>query len=105
MTIDTKKKTLLSPSPTQHQRLRGVAGSGKTLVIAQRAANLADQGKKVLVVTYKITLWHYVKDHVSRAKRRFSWDQIEFKHFHGLCKDYLNENKDLIKSVVYETIR
>ena len=31
--------------PKQHQRLRGVAGSGKSMVIAQRAANLASEGK------------------------------------------------------------
>ena len=68
----------IESSPGQHQRLRGVAGSGKTLVIAQRAANLASQGKKVLVVTYNITLWHFIRDHISRARFGFRWDQIEF---------------------------
>ena len=79
-------------SPQQHQRLRGVAGSGKSMVIAQRAANLASEGKRVLIVTYNITLWHYLRDMISRVRLGFHWDRIEFNHFHYFCKDYLNEN-------------
>jgi hypothetical protein len=90
LTAEQKRHT--QPSPNQHQRLRGVAGSGKTLVIAQRAANLASQGKRVLVVTYNITLWHYIRDHISRARFNFSWDQLEFRHFHGFCSNFLKEN-------------
>jgi superfamily I DNA/RNA helicase len=90
--LTTEQKRHVDPSPGQHQRLKGVAGSGKTLVIAQRAANLAAEGKKVLVVTYNITLWHYIRDHISRARRSFGWERIEFTHFHGLCRNYLSEN-------------
>jgi len=87
-----EQKRHIAPSPNQHQRLRGVAGSGKTLVIAQRAANSASQNKKVLILTYNITLWHYIKDAISRARFGFVWDTIEFNHFHGFCKNYLCEN-------------
>ena len=90
LTNQQKKHT--KPEPNKHQRLRGVAGSGKTMVIAQRAANLASQGKKVLIVTYNITLWHVIKDFISRARVGFSWGNIEFNHFHGFCKDYMDEN-------------
>jgi hypothetical protein len=76
----------------QHQRLRGVAGSGKTMVLAQRAATLASEGKRVLVVTFNITLWHYIRDHVQRVRKGFSWEHFSFKHFHGLCTDYMDEN-------------
>lgn len=81
------------PDPGKHQRLRGVAGSGKTLVLAQRAANLASQGKRVLVVYFNITLGAYIRDHISRAKYGFGWDQIDIVHFHGFCKNYLSENE------------
>lgn len=82
------------PSPHKHQRLRGVAGSGKTLVIAQRAANIASQSrtKKILIVTFNITLLHYIKDNISRARFNFHWNQFEFRHFHGFCADFLREN-------------
>lgn len=82
------------PSPYKHQRLRGVAGSGKTLVIAQRAANIASQSrtKKILIVTFNITLLHYIQDNISRARFDFHWNQFEFRHFHGFCADFLKEN-------------
>ena len=82
----------INPAPGQHQRLRGVAGSGKTLVVAHRAAGLASQGKKVLIVTFNITLWHYIRDMISLIRTDFSWEQLEFTHFHGLCKNFLSEN-------------
>jgi hypothetical protein len=90
--LTPEQKRHIQPSPNQHQRLRGVAGSGKTLVIAQRAANLASEGKKVLVVTFNITLWHYIRDHISRARFNFNWDRFEFWHFHGFCANFLKEN-------------
>lgn len=90
--LSSEQKRHIYPSPNQHQRLRGVAGSGKTLVIAQRAANLASIDKKVLVVTYNITLWHHIRDAISRARYNFTWEQFEFNHFHGFCKNYLYEN-------------
>jgi hypothetical protein len=80
------------PASGQHQRLRGVAGSGKTLVIAHRAARLAEQGKRVLVVTFNITLWHYIRDFVSNSPYKFEWSLIEFNHFHGFCRNFLSEN-------------
>ena len=90
--LSDEQKRHINPSPKQHQRLRGVAGSGKTLVIAQRAANLASQGKKVLVVTFNITLWHFIRDAISRARYDFEWERIEFNHFHGFCRNFLMEN-------------
>lgn len=90
--LSDEQKRHIIPSEKQHQRLRGAAGSGKTLVIAQRAANLASIGKKILVVTYNITLWHHIRDNISRARYDFNWEQFEFNHFHGFCKNYLYEN-------------
>ncbi len=90
--LSTEQKRHVNPSPQQHQRLRGVAGSGKTLVIAQRASNLASEGKKVLIVSFNITLWHYIKDAISRTKNGFDWSKLEFNHFHGFCRNFLMEN-------------
>ena len=75
-----------------HHRIRGVAGSGKTQALAYRAGNLASLKKNVLIITFNITLWHYVKDMIARSPFAFPWSQISFNHFHGFCKDKLNEN-------------
>jgi hypothetical protein len=90
--LSEAQKRHVEPAPGSHQRLRGVVGSGKSLVLAQRAANLASEGKKVLIVSFNITLWHYLKDFVSRARVNFNWDRIEFNYFHGFCRDFLSEN-------------
>lgn len=74
-----------------HHRVRGIAGSGKTQALACRAAKLASQGCDVLVVTFNITLWHYIKDMIARAPFNFDWGRITFTQFHGFCQAVLNE--------------
>ncbi len=74
-----------------HYRIRGVAGSGKTQALAYRAGKLASQGFSVLIISFNITLWHYVKDMIARSPFAFSWGLFTFTHFHGFCKDKLNE--------------
>ena len=88
--LNSNQKRHAEPQPG-HFRLRGVAGSGKTLIIAYRAAKLASEGFKVLVVTYNITLWHYIKDMIARSPIGFEWKNITFNHFHGFCNDILNK--------------
>jgi len=47
----------------------GPAGSGKTLVLARRAARRLLEGKETLLLGFNITLWHYVRDFVARGLR------------------------------------
>lgn len=88
--LTNKQKNHSKPKPG-HRRIRGAAGSGKTLVIAYRAAKLAAEGKKVLVLTFNLTLWHYIKDMIAKTPFDFEWKNIVFNHFHGFCNDILNE--------------
>ena len=74
-----------------HYRVRGVAGSGKTQVLAFRAGKLASLGYRVLILSFNITLWHYIRDMVQRSPFSFSWDKFCLGHFHGFCKDILNQ--------------
>ena len=79
-----------------YRRVKGPAGSGKSLALAARAAVLASQEKHVLVCTYNITLINYLRDLVSRyvralvgkrnTQRKVVRQRIEFRHFHGWCK-------------------
>ncbi|MGQ3683590.1 MAG: hypothetical protein ACUBOA_00990 [Candidatus Loosdrechtia sp.] len=49
-----------------YRRIKGPAGTGKSLVLVARAAKLFGEGKEVLVVTYNITLLHYLKGLAAR---------------------------------------
>ena len=44
------------------RRWGGVAGAGKSLVLAEKAARALKKDYRVLILTYNITLRHYLKD-------------------------------------------
>ncbi|MEZ4863376.1 MAG: UvrD-helicase domain-containing protein [Caldilineaceae bacterium] len=90
--LTEEQRRHIEPAPGKHQRLHGVVGSGKSLVIAQRAAQLAAAGKRVLIVTFNVTLWQYLRQLVAATNVDFAWEKIEFHYFHGFCKNFLTEN-------------
>jgi hypothetical protein len=90
LTLKGNQIKIAEPRPGHH-RVRGVAGSGKTQALAYRAGKLASMNMNVLVVSFNITLWHYIKDMIARSPFNFNWDKITFTHFHGFCKDRLND--------------
>lgn len=85
----TERQKGLTKPKEGHQRIKGVAGSGKTLIIANRAANIAKDGRKVLIITFNRALWPYIKDMVDKTPINFDWSYITFRHFHGFCIDFL----------------
>jgi hypothetical protein len=72
------------PPPGGFRRVKGAAGSGKTLALAGRAARLEAEGKDVLVVSFNLTLLNYLRD----AASRFGCDtqRITWLNFHAWCK-------------------
>lgn len=77
------------------RRIKGPAGSGKTVVLAAKSAHLSLKGKQVLCLTFNITLVNYIKSLFRRALK--SHDDFKYKrnkvqspkieHFHGLAKE------------------
>lgn len=88
LVLDRNQKSLAeSRTETGYRRIKGPAGSGKSLVLAARAARLANEGKSVLVATFNITLWHYLRDLIVRnLDAPHLIRNIEFTHFHLWCK-------------------
>jgi hypothetical protein len=90
--LDTKQRRLaISRTKSGYRRIRGAAGSGKSLVLAARAAQLSIEKKEVLVVSFNITLWHYLRDLAVRypmpgktINRYITW-----LHFHEWCKQVI----------------
>lgn len=82
-----------NPGRAKIRRVRGPAGSGKTLGLAARAAELAKQEKSVLVLCFNITLTHLIKDLAARHCREIGANhrQILSTHFHGFCIDVLDK--------------
>jgi hypothetical protein len=85
ISLDSRQLDLVnSRTRSGMRRLRGPAGSGKTLVLASRAARLAQDGREVLVVTYNHTLRNYIRDLV--ARQGVSPNSITWLGFHEWCR-------------------
>lgn len=79
--VGAQKK--LSESSTTQQKISGVAGAGKTQVLAFRAINAMKRtGGNVLILTYNITLANYMKFRLSEIREDFSWEKIDIYPYH-----------------------
>lgn len=84
--ITDKQRRLVESDPppmTRLRRVRGPAGSGKSLLLAARAAHLAMQGKSVLVAGFNITLSHYLRDLAVRRLRQLTYNREQFRAARG----------------------
>lgn len=87
--LDVRQKHLvMNRTKTGFQRVRGPAGSGKTHVLAAKAAKLASEGKRVLVVSFNITLINFIQDMILRAGQNNNdlLHQVDLYSFHAWCK-------------------
>jgi superfamily I DNA and RNA helicase len=84
-----------------HRVIRGVAGSGKTVILMCRAKYLAQLHKdwKILVVCFNKTLSTFLKNSIVDE----NMDNIEVTHFHGLINDI--SKKFNLKVPVYNDIQ
>ncbi len=94
------KQEALAISREKQQKIRGVAGSGKTLVLARRAINShIRHGEKVLILTFNITLRNYIHDNLSRVREEFSWNNFHINHYHGFMASEANNNNIKVKNL------
>lgn len=77
-----KQVNLIESRPVE-QKIRGVAGSGKTTVLAKRAVNAHVRTRsRILILTYNISLRNYIHDKVSDVRENFTWDDFYIMHYH-----------------------
>lgn len=84
----TQRSYVISRTQSGYRRIKGPAGSGKSLILAARAAQLLSEGKEVLVVTFNITLLHYLMDVAVRWPNAHGRTRqgITWLNFHAWCK-------------------
>ena len=95
----TQEQILLSISEEgKEQKIKGVAGCGKTLVLAKRAVNAHKRtNRKILILTYNITLINYIHDRISEVREEFLWDNFYINNYHDFISRELNNNGLQIK--------
>ena len=72
---------------TGYRRVKGPAGSGRSVALTARAVELDRQNKRVLVCTYNITLVNYLRYLIARhaQDQEFFRRQIDVFYFHDWC--------------------
>jgi superfamily I DNA/RNA helicase len=79
------------------QKIKGVAGSGKTMALAKRAVNAHMRHKgKVLILTFNISLRNYIHDRISEVRENFEWKNFTILHYHHFIKAH-NNNVNFLK--------
>ena len=92
-------------SRSTQQKISGVAGSGKTYVLAVRAINAMKRtGGNVLVLTYNITLANYLRYRLSEIREDFSWDKIDIYNYHQFFKIRASECNLHVKFGSYDLL-
>ncbi len=98
-----RQQDLVRTQADARQKVRGVAGCGKTQVLAGRAvAAYGRTGESVLILTFNITLRNYIHDRISEVRAPFPWSGFEITNYHQFFKTQANnyglEYSDLLEA-------
>lgn len=98
VTYSAKQAKLIQSTKGARQKIGGLAGSGKTVVLAGRAVNAHKRhGGQVLILTYNVTLCRYIHDKVSAVREDFPWGSFQFNNYHRFITMALNNSGIEIK--------
>lgn len=79
----TNRQNALVENDSSRLRIKGVAGCGKTQIVAHKAVKEHIRtGTKVLIVTYNIALIQYIKMRINQVPADFSTDAFEIINYH-----------------------
>jgi len=87
--MDLEQEKLARNMGMGHRIIHGVAGSGKTMILAYRCLHLAQAGlgKPILVLCYNKTLAAKLQELLNR---KGAGNDVQVRHFHGWCRDLCN---------------
>jgi superfamily I DNA/RNA helicase len=88
-----KQSSLIKSAAHARSKICGLAGSGKTVVLAGRAVNAHKRhGGRVLVLTFNITLCSYIHDKISAVREDFPWSSFDITNYHRFVTTALNNS-------------
>lgn len=101
--LNTIQKKLAKSEANKSQKISGVAGSGKTLVLATRCVNAQMRtGGDVLVLTYNKTLANYVRHRINEIREDFPWSKIHISHYHKFFRQHAHQCYKHVRLSSYE---
>lgn len=88
-----KQRRLVESAPRARSKICGLAGSGKTVVLAGRAVSAHKRHSgRVLILTFNITLCSYVHDKISAVREDFPWSCFDITNYHRFVTAALNNS-------------
>lgn len=101
-----RQKALIQSAAKARVKVCGLAGSGKTVVLAGRAVSAHKRHRgEVLVLTFNITLGSYIRDKISAVREDFSWRAFQISNYHRFITGALNNAEiaiDIPENLNYE---
>lgn len=89
--MDLQQEQLARSLKDGHRVIHGVAGSGKTLILAYRCQHLAQESTKpLLVLCFNVSLAARLRQMIQAKELS---DRVQVRHFHGWCMDQLKAYK------------
>lgn len=86
--LTTVQQNLSNSIAKKKQKICGIAGAGKTQVLAVRAVNAQIRtGGDILVLTYNKTLSNYLKYRIGEVRADFYWSKIHITYYHQFFKE------------------
>ena len=100
--IDLDAKQLhLTISEDVKEKIKGVAGCGKTSILSQRAINARKRHETpVLILTFNITLKNYIRDKISDILGGRDYANIEISNYHQFYNAQLNNTGQNIAELI-----
>jgi hypothetical protein len=97
ITYTDEQQRIIESKAGSQQKIKGVAGSGKTLALSKRAVNAHLRHKsEVLILTFNISLRNYIHDRISEVRENFEWKYFTILHYHHFIKAH-NNNVNFVK--------
>lgn len=101
--LSASQRNLAISVAGRKQKISGVAGSGKTQVLATRAVNAQVRtGKKVLILTYNKSLVNFMRYRIGDIRADFSWNKIVIDYYHNFFRAQANSLGQHIDFSSYE---
>ncbi len=84
-----------NPAGARIRRARGASGSGKSVALAARAGRLAAAGRRVLVLSFNVTLANHLRDLVNDRCAEYGADPtlVTCANFHSFCEHVVEDGR------------
>ena len=97
------KQLALSESKVGLEKVKGVAGCGKTTILSQRAVNsFRRHGQRVLILTFNITLRRFIEDKLSDVQGKRNLEPFDITNYHQFYNSQINNTGQIWDDLVEE---